>query len=203
MLQERKLRTVNMADEYLINYCAPTLAGIKTGSLFTIFPEPEEDIYEEIRRLNRIFRKKGLRALLCKNCGRYALLYIYRPEMLKKDLRDPGAVSILSNKGYNCSNPDICIVQLIKHLANDKTFPHEIGLFLGYPAADVSGFIKDPNAGVKYCGCWKVYSDEKSARQTFKKYRRCTEILRKLHQKGKTLEQLAVNIEGVKEKRPH
>ncbi len=183
-----------MADEYLINYCAPTLAGIKTGSLFTIYPDPEEDIYGEIRRLNHLLRKKGLRAVLCKKCKRYALLYVYRPEMLKKDLKDPGAVSILSDRGYDYENTDICLAQLIKHIDSDKSFPHEIGLFLGYPASDVSGFIRDSRTGVKCCGCWKVYSDKDRAEKIFKKYKRCTDTYRKLFKKGMTIEQLAVNI---------
>ena len=183
-----------MADEYLINYCAPPLAGLKTGSLFTIYPSPGDNVYEEVRRLNHLLRKKGLRALLCRKCGRYALIYVYRPDFLKRDLRDPKAKKILSAKGYNCEDPEICVVQLIKHLTDDGTFPHEIGLFLGYPPSDVSGFIKDPNAGVKCCGCWKVYSDKEGAERTFKKYEKCTDTYRKLFKNGRTLEQLTVKI---------
>ncbi len=183
-----------MADEYLINYCAPTLAGIKTGSLFTIYPSPGEDIFKEVRRLNHLLRGKGLRALLCRNHRRYALIYIYRPDLLERDLKDPEAACILAGKGYNCSNPDKCIVQLMEHLSSDDSFPHEIGLFLGYPPSDVSGFMKDSKAGVKCCGCWKVYSDKEKAEQTFKKYRKCTEVFRNLYQKGRTLEQLTVGV---------
>jgi hypothetical protein len=40
--------------------------------------------------------------------------------MLKRDLMDPKAVSILSGKGYNCGNPERCIVQLIQHLSSDE-----------------------------------------------------------------------------------
>ena len=187
-----------MADEYLINYCAPTLAGIKTGSIFTVYPVPGEDVYGEVRRLNHLLLGKGLRALLCKNCRRYALIYIYRPDMLKRDLMDPKAVSILSGKGYNCGNPERCIVQLIQHLSSDESFPHEIGLFLGYPPSDVSGFMKDPRAGVKCCGCWKVYSDKEKAERTFDRYRKCTDIYRKMFRRGRTLDELAVDTKGSK-----
>ena len=50
-----------MSEENLVRQCAPTLAGIKTG---TIFPAPFTSLAEltaEIRELNRILVPKGLR----------------------------------------------------------------------------------------------------------------------------------------------
>ena len=36
-----------------------------------------------------------------------------------------------------------CIVKLIGRLQENEGFPHEIGLFLGYPPEDVLGFIEN------------------------------------------------------------
>ncbi|MBE5899914.1 MAG: DUF3793 family protein [Lachnospiraceae bacterium] len=36
-----------------------------------------------------------------KRTSTYALIYIYRPEHLRKDLEDPKAKNILEKKGYN------------------------------------------------------------------------------------------------------
>lgn len=52
-------------------------------------------------------------------------------------------------------------------------FPHEIGLFLGYPPEDVEGFRLHRGRDYKLCGCWKVYSDVEGARQCFRRYARC------------------------------
>ncbi len=54
-------------------------------------------------------------------------------------------------------------------------FPHEIGMFLGYPVADIRGFIE--NEGRKYLmiGYWKVYSNLSQARMIFKEYDRAKE----------------------------
>lgn len=49
-----------------------------------------------------------------------------------------------------------------------KDFPHEIGLFLGYPLEDVQGFIENRAEGYKCVGCWKVYGDEEYAKQEFR-----------------------------------
>ena len=40
-----------------------------------------------------------------------------------------------------------------------KDFPHEMGVLLGYPLEDVKGFINNRGRIFLYTGYWKVYSD--------------------------------------------
>ncbi len=181
-----------MSEELIIEHCSPTLAGIKTGSMFSVRVTEETDINREVRELNKTLRKKGLRVIPLKKTDEYALIYIYRPDHLKKDLNDPQALSILKERGYEPENPECCIVQLVRHLKSDEVFPHEIGLFLGYPPSDVECFMKHPRKGVKCCGCWKAYSEPEKAQKTFVRYRECTEAYRKMNKDGKSLAQLAV-----------
>jgi len=81
-------------------------------------------------------------------------MYVYRPDVLKRDIQKEEAKELLIQMGYNAVNTNICVAQLMKNLKDSKNFPHEIGLFLGYPVEDVVGFInhrtKDVNA--KACG---------------------------------------------------
>ena len=49
-----------MSEELMVREASPTLAGIKTGSLFTCPYESREMILEEIRDMNRELFKKGL-----------------------------------------------------------------------------------------------------------------------------------------------
>ena len=81
-----------MSEELIIQNCSPTLAGIKTGSLFSVRITDETDIYKEVRKLNDELRKKGLRVIPLKRTAEYALIYIYRPNFLKKDFKDPQAL---------------------------------------------------------------------------------------------------------------
>lgn len=185
-----------MSEELIIEHCSPTLAGIKTGNMFSVKVTEETDIINDVRELNRILRKKGLRVIPLKKTSGYALIYIYRPEYLKKDLSDPIALSILKKKGYEPANPDCCIAQLIRYLKDDSSFPHEIGLFLGYPPTDVECFMNNTRKGVKCCGCWKAYSEPDKAKKVFERYKKCTESYRKLNKRGKTLAQLAVITAG-------
>ena len=181
-----------MSEELIIQNCSPTLAGIKTGSLFSVRITEDMDICKEVGKLNDELGKKGLRIVSLKRTAEFALIYMYRPNFLRKDFKDPQALNILKSRGYDCENPESCIVQLVEHLKKDDSFPHEIGLFLGYPPSDVKGFIEDHNKGVKCCGCWKAYSEPEKAKNTFIRFRKCTENYREMNKRGKSLAQLAV-----------
>ena len=84
--------------------------------------------------------------------------------------------------------------RLRQRLLAGGDFPHEIGLFLGYPPEDVRGFMADCRGrNCKCTGCWKVYGDEAAARDRFRRYKQCTAIYCSLYLRGKSLTQLAVS----------
>ena len=83
-------------------------------------------------------------------------------------------------------------MQLVQHLANDSEFPHEIGLFLGYPPYDVKCFMKNPKAGVQCSGCWKVYGSVNETMRLFALYRECRRIYSMRYQNGMSIGELAV-----------
>ncbi len=176
----------------LIRLCSPTLAGLKTGNLFTVDIDDLAKFNTEVMKFNSRLSGKGIRMIPVKYSAGHVLIYLYRPAFLKRDLANEEACQILKEKGYSYRNADLCVAELARHLATDKSFPHEIGLFLGYPVADVLGFMKSPEDGVKYTGFWKVYGDKDSAIRTFDKYKKCTEIYSKAHRNGLSLEQLTV-----------
>ncbi len=181
-----------MLKEALIKHCSPTLAGIKTGNLFSLKTNGT-DLTPELSRLNKLLTDKGLRLIPLRRNGENALIYLYRPERLETDLNLPEAADILNEKGYPCGSPGRCVVTLIRHLVSDDEFPHEIGLFLGYPPSDVKGFMNSPNDGVQCVGCWKVYGNRQDAERTFKSYQKCTDVYCRVAKKGMPLERLAVN----------
>ena len=71
-------------------------------------------------------------------------------------------------------------------------FPHEIGMFLGYPVADIRGFIE--NEGRKYLmiGYWKVYSNLSQARMIFKEYDRAKECAVQEYLTGKSIREISM-----------
>ena len=182
-----------MSEEMLVRHCSPTLMGLKTGNMFSCRFATKEDEHKNLTQMNRKLTPKGLRVIPLRHNNGATLIYLYRPSKLKKDLNSKQATDILEKMGYCCENVNLCIVSLMKKLQTNNDFPHEIGLFLGYPPEDVCGFIKNKGCGCKCVGCWKVYGDENKAKQTFDKYKRCTELCCSLVEKGYRIENFAVS----------
>ncbi len=180
-----------MSNETLIRCCAPTLACLKTGSMFNCAFDSQQQMTAELRHLNQHLRHKGLRILPLRWRNGRALLYLYRPKMLERDLGDPLARNLLSECGYGAGNASACLARLISRLRTEVDFPHEAGLFLGYPPADVDGFMHRKNS-YKLCGLWKVYDDIQGALRQFARCRRCTEVYLDCLSRGFPLEKLAV-----------
>ncbi len=181
-----------MSEESLVRHCAPTLAGIKTASLFTCPYETSEQLRESLRQLNNRIKNKGLRILPLRYTGNRALIYIYRPKKLSADLSNETAAKILEDCGYHTGSCEKCVVKLIQKLRDESDFPHEIGLFLGYPPEDVCGFMEKGPECCKCTGCWRVYGDEASARKKFAQYKKCTRIYCDQWAKGIDIERLTV-----------
>lgn len=165
-----------MSEELLVRHGAPTLAGLKTANLFTCSCNDRQEVIRFVRRQNRHLQRKGLRMIPLRFSDSKALLYLYRPGKLSDDLADHDARQLLKKYGYDLKNCDRCVVQLIRRLRQSDDFPHEIGLFLGYPAEDVRGFIENGAKGCKLVGCWKVYGDEAAAQKKFDRYKKCTQV---------------------------
>ena len=180
-----------MPEERIVWHCAPTLAGMKTGSMFTCAFDTAEELHAFLRELNRSLGKKGLRVLPLRADGGSALIYVYRPNLLVRDLQNAEASRLLAERGYDLRHPESCLCQLIRRFHSAGAFPHEVGLFLGYPPEDVRGFIEGrPCRGC--VGPWKVYGDEQAALRLFRQYKKCTDTYCTLFSQGKSIEQLAV-----------
>ena len=183
-----------MSEEMIIQHCAPTLAGLKTGNLFSCPYRTKEEVQNDIRRMNRLLGPKGIRILPMRYAKQRVLIYLYRPNRLRRDFSDRDAAALLEQYGYTAECPERCLVRLVNRLKDSEEFPHEIGLFLGYPPEDVRGFIENKANHCKCVGCWKVYGDEEKAKQTFCRYKRCTDIYCDKWSRGVSVERLTVAV---------
>ena len=151
-----------MSEEMVVRQAAPTLAGIKTGSLFPCPCTEKETLLEEIRAFNRRYLSRQT------------------------------AEALLADAGYPCGSCGRCVAQLVRRMRGSAEFPHEVGLFLSYPPEDVKGFIENRAANAKCTGVWKVYGDEQQAQQTFDRYKKCTQTYCERWRSGVKLDRLAV-----------
>ena len=149
----------------LIDHCSPTLASLKCGSLFSVTPEDMAQTRREAQALSDALAPKGL-----------AIRVI-----------DVGA-----EQGYPDLRVEAAVDLLCARLAQGGAFPHEIGLFLGYPIDDVVAFIANKGRNCLCCGCWKCYTDAEAAQKAFCRFRKCTSVYKRLFACGRTRDQLAV-----------
>ena len=64
-----------MSEEMLVCYCSPTLAGLKTGSLFSCPYSSKKMMIKEIRSFNQKLVKKGIRILPVRIFDKRVLVY--------------------------------------------------------------------------------------------------------------------------------
>ena len=181
-----------MSEEALVKYCSPTLAGIKTGSLFSCSYHSQAELSAFLRTWNIALRGKGIRIIPLRIKEGKALIYVYRPSQLRSRLQENDSRDLLEERGYCSVSCSRCLTHLIRRLSRSEDFPHEIGLFLGYPCEDVRGFIDNKAACAKCVGCWKVYGDEEKAKKQFKRFKKCTRIYQQQWADGKPLTRLTV-----------
>ncbi len=181
-----------LLEKYLIMHCAPTLASLKTASLFCIEGLPQEELARQVEALDCRLERKGIRLLVLKHRGARAWLYVCRKSQLQADLRKPGVARFLARYGYESAEAAGALQRLQQRMERGEQFPHEIGVFLGYPLGDVIGFIRNGGRNCKCTGCWKVYCNAGEAQKQFARFRKCRDIYARLWSEGRSLWQLTV-----------
>lgn len=195
-MSEQSVNTIDKRDlgleRCLIEHCSPTLASIKTGNLFTISCSDADKLFKQIEECNHCLRKKGVSIVALRKSESKVLLYVYRRDKLEEDFRKPGVACFLNNCGYENIDVDYAVKRLSQKLSASSEFPHEIGLFLGYPLGDVIGFIVNEGRNCKCTGYWKVYCNLPEAEKAFAKFNKCKSVYCRLWQQGRTIQQLTV-----------
>lgn len=153
----------NSFGQKLAFHSAPTLLGIKCASLISL-SSSEFDLDFHSEYFNRRASVKGLKSRILCGCGGRRLFLVYSEKLLEKRLSDNAIRCILTEYGYPENyTVDECLDRLSMRIRESENFPHEIGIFLGYPVEDVLGFIENKGENFKLCGAWKVYGSVENA----------------------------------------
>lgn len=150
-----------------------TLAGIKPASVAWLGAEEKS----KLTPCRRHFAQRGIE--FCSLCARHGktLAMAYDRKALKTALDDGRVRNFLSGYGYDCASVDGALGRLAERMTDGDDFPHEMGVFLGYPIEDVEGYIRTGGRDCALCGFWKVYSDPETKARTFSRYRKCAEAI--------------------------
>lgn len=148
---------------YLLIQTSLVRLEIKPGEVFFVQncyrstpKEPPNERNSATRQ--EILKKLGLPWQILKRTEERCLVLFYHPTFLHSVLSKPKNREYLASFGYAAEgNLQRDIDHLEKRFSLEK-FPHEIGLFLGYPLKDVVGFM-NPQASPTCRGNWIVYGD--------------------------------------------
>ena len=105
--------------------------------------------------------------------GSALLLLFYRPEALRELLAQKSVSVILGKAGYReVADPERVLSELAERVTGEG-FPHEIGVFLGYPLKDVVGFMGWARLSYSCQGPWKIFGDPRPSLRLAKTHREC------------------------------
>lgn len=182
---------MNTLDQLLAFHCAPTLFRLKPANLIA---HHAKDDFEALRHAGEkmsLFESKDIYIEKLCGCDKKALTLVYRKSMLIHHLNQPENWGYLLTQGYPMEQGFEAIIRFLKRrVLESGGFPHEIGVFLGYPLVDVIGFIKNKGQNCKMCGYWKVYGDVEEAKSMFGEFTRCRDALMAQLTQGVAIEHL-------------
>lgn len=158
-------------ERMLAIHCAPTLRGMKPASLISLRNQDWADIPALLRQYNQHLSGRDLHLRALCACERRTLVLVYREQQLAARLREPEVGELLASVGYGGNlSAEECLEFLGRRIGHSDEFPHEIGIVLGYPLADVVGFIQNDGQNPALTGYWKVYDNVEQAKQLFREY---------------------------------
>lgn len=172
-------------ERALAAQCAPTLAGIKPASLFRIGGDLI-CLRHTVELWDQRLRRRGIRVRILKECPsvQACMVYVYRSRWVDQILEQPPVGAFLQTLGYRLETTQSLLAQLSQRFCLEQTYPHEIGIFLGYPLEDVQGFMAYQGRNFTCCGLWKCYGDPHAAQARFAQYRACTVAYLQHFQRG-------------------
>ena len=114
-------------ERSILSQCAPTLAGVKMGSLVKF----DSEVCDSALGILASYESMDVGTKILRSVGSYLCL-VYNREMLTHSLSDDNVRSFLVSVGYP---QDLTVSGALDILAERMSIgiPHEVGIFLGYP----------------------------------------------------------------------
>lgn len=180
-----------MLEAMIAYHCAPALAGIKPANMVTCQKSHIPEIHAEIKKLNQELNVTDIYLEVIGECESRVLVMVYRKKILQRHLQVHNHRAFLSMYGYPQNGSMAEDLNHLKARLVQDTFPHEIGVFLGYPLRDIYAFIHHRDKGCLLIGEWRVYHNAEEAEKLFCRFKSCRKALvEHITQRGKTLAQI-------------
>ncbi|MBI1921745.1 MAG: DUF3793 family protein [Geobacter sp.] len=162
---------------FLALEAAEVLDGAKPANLVAVANRRRncgQNLYDLWKKWGgAVLAGSGLAARELVDRGDSVLLLLYSPSALEGLLRKPNAAAVLKRAGYaDFTAPESALNELASRFSGGE-FPHEIGVFLGYPLKDVAGFMGWVHIPFTCQGPWKIYGDPRESLRLAETFRCC------------------------------
>lgn len=161
-------------EEKFCFHCAPTLLNRKVSNLVIL--KNRFFLQEELTEYNIILSKFNISLFTINVTLEYSCILLYNKNFLQEQLGKSEVRIFLQEFGYNSFSIQDSLENLSERFTM-RNFPHEIGVFLGYPMEDVKGFIENNGYNYLICGYWKVYKNPEIKKDLFNLYTACRKLL--------------------------
>ena len=160
-------------EEQLIVHASPVISGLKASNMFSIPIKLACSVRDDFCTYCKLLSAKGLKMRFLYALADKVHVFVYNAKLIKEIISDSNVKAFLLKCGYPPESSITDMINFLKVRINEnKGFPHEIGFFFGYPKDDVFEFIVNEGKNYKFCGCWKVYTNESKAVELFNSYKK-------------------------------
>jgi len=172
----------------LVLQCAPFLKGLRAACIISLGHALCAEIKEALKDTDISY-------VILNKAGERCLVLFYRTAAFETYLNRPEVKEFLQEYGYDTFQVEDILIHLRERIAlffdDEEKFPHEMGVILGYPTADVAGFIEYDGQNYLLSGYWKVYGNLQHARRTFGMFDRAKVCAVNEFVAGKSIEEIA------------
>ncbi len=156
--------------KWILELLGPVILGSKPSEILNISSkDSEKDI--KIKEIESFFNScvRVSYEIIYKDNGSIRILFVNK-EALSKALENKKCINFLKFIGYPKEYQiDEYMNVLLERLKKDE-FPHEIGIFLGYPLKDVVGFMGYGKYKFYKTKYWKIYGDPEVSDMIYNKF---------------------------------
>lgn len=150
---------------------------------------------KELARISMKLHNTNISLIILCTCKKRHLVMVYRAKELEEHLRSKEVSDYLREFGYRRDDFISNLIRLHQRMNGFynkmKEFPHEVGVFLGYPICDIKGFLENRGERYLHSGYWKIYGNLEETRKKFLSYDEAREIAIDEFLSGRELESIA------------
>ena len=167
--------------------CAPLFGRLKLSNLLITD-------HDNLPAVRRILEMTDISHFMLYTDGKRLELLLFRANELWDYLQQREVQKLFRENGYETASLASMLMQFRQHYVSYKqgliSFPHEMGLLLGYPVEDVLGFICNQGRGSLFSGYWKVYGHLQKKKKLFRQFELAEQRLARLLSEGNSMTQV-------------